>query len=128
MEPKRGKCWKLPIFERKLRGFSVFWVKQKQSACSITLPYSSTFYSLFLPFFVLEIQVFRQTFCFHFQIGMIWTAVWSLAKGYFTQPRLMKGESISRTASPPRPSCNQAATIRLSWLDLAHTYFFIVII
>ena len=32
----------------------VIWVKWKQSACSITLLYSSTFYRLFLPFFVLE--------------------------------------------------------------------------
>ena len=28
-------------------------------ACSITLPYSSAFYSLFLPFFVLEIFKFK---------------------------------------------------------------------
>ena len=34
---------------------SVIWVKWKQSVCSIILLYSSTFYSLFLPFFVLEI-------------------------------------------------------------------------
>ena len=33
----------------------VIWVKWKQSVCSITLLYSSTFYSLFLPFFNLEI-------------------------------------------------------------------------
>ena len=39
--------------------FSVIWVKWKQSVCSITLPYSSTFYSLFLPFFVLEIFKFK---------------------------------------------------------------------
>ena len=35
--------------------FSVIWVKWEQSECSINLPYFSTFYSLFLPFFVLEI-------------------------------------------------------------------------
>ena len=37
----------------------VIWVKWKQSVCSITLLYSSTFYSLFLPFFVLEIFKFK---------------------------------------------------------------------
>ena len=50
---------------------SVIWVKWEQSVCSITLLYFSTFYSLFLPFFLLEIFKFkydRQTFCFHFQI------------------------------------------------------------
>ena len=60
MERKQGKCWKLPIFKGKLWGFfSVIWVKWKHSVCSITLPYSSTFYSLFLPFFVLEIFKFK---------------------------------------------------------------------
>ena len=34
---------------------SVIWVKWKQSVCCIILLYSSTFYSLFLPFFMLEI-------------------------------------------------------------------------
>ena len=34
------------------------WVKWKQPECFITPPYSSTFYSLFLPFFVLEIFKF----------------------------------------------------------------------
>ena len=38
---------------------SVFWQKWKQSVCSITLLYSSTFYSLFPPFFVLEIFKFK---------------------------------------------------------------------
>ena len=33
----------------------VIWVKWKQLECSITLLYSSTFYSLFLPLFVLKI-------------------------------------------------------------------------
>ena len=37
----------------------VIWVKWKQSVCSITLLYSSTFYSLFLSFFVLEIFNFK---------------------------------------------------------------------
>ena len=37
----------------------VSWVKWKQSVCSKTLLYSSTFNSLFLPFFVLEIFKFN---------------------------------------------------------------------
>ena len=37
----------------------VIWVKWKQSVCSITLLYSSTFYSWFLTFFVLEIFKFK---------------------------------------------------------------------
>ena len=37
----------------------VIWVKRKQSVCSIILLYSSTFYSLFLPFFILEIFKFK---------------------------------------------------------------------
>ena len=37
----------------------VTWVIWKQSVCSIILPYSCTFYSLFLPFFVLEIFKFK---------------------------------------------------------------------
>ena len=70
MERKCGKCWKLPIFERKLQVFSIIWVKWKQPVSSITLLYSSTFYSLFLPFFILEIFKFKydkffcQKFCF----------------------------------------------------------------
>ena len=59
MEWKRGKCWKLRICEGKFRVFFVIWVKWKESVCAITLPYSSTFYSLFLPFFVLEIFKFK---------------------------------------------------------------------
>ena len=39
--------------------FSVICVKLKQLVRSITLLYSSTFYSLFLPFFVLEIFKFK---------------------------------------------------------------------
>ena len=38
---------------------SVICLKWEQSVCSITLLYSSTFYSLFLPFFVLEIFKFK---------------------------------------------------------------------
>ena len=39
--------------------FSVIWVKWKQSVCCITLLYFSTFYSLFLPLFALEIFKFK---------------------------------------------------------------------
>ena len=41
-------------------GFLLFiWVKWKQSVCSMISFYSSTFYSLFQPFFVLEILKFK---------------------------------------------------------------------
>ena len=54
---------------------SVIWVKWKQSVCSMVLSYSSAFYSLFLPLFILEIFKFKYgKFCFHFQIRIIWTA------------------------------------------------------
>ena len=43
----------------KCRFLLVIGVKWKQSVCSITLLYSSTFYSLFIPFFVLEIFKFN---------------------------------------------------------------------
>ena len=62
--------------------FSVIWVTWKQSACCIIPLYSSTFYSLVLPFFVLVIfkfkydKVFCQAFWFHFQIRIIWTGCW----------------------------------------------------
>ena len=58
MERKRGKCWKSPIFEGKLRVF-ISYLSEMKIVCSITLLYSSTFYSLFLPFFVLEIFKFK---------------------------------------------------------------------
>ena len=58
MEGKRGKCWKLPIFEGKLQVFFSY-LSEMKTICSITLPYSSTFYRLFLPFFVLEIFKFK---------------------------------------------------------------------
>ena len=38
---------------------SVIWVKWKQSVCSIIRPCSITFYSLFIPFFVLEMFKFN---------------------------------------------------------------------
>ena len=42
----------------------VSWEKWKQSVRSITLLYSSTFYGLFLPFFVLEIFKFKYDMLF----------------------------------------------------------------
>ena len=58
MEQNHGKCWKLPIFEGKLQVFFSY-LSEMKTICSITLPYSSTFYRLFLPFFVLEIFKFK---------------------------------------------------------------------
>ena len=58
MEQKCGKCWKLPIFEGKLRVFFSY-LSEMKIVSSTTLPYSSTFYSLFLPFFILEIFKFK---------------------------------------------------------------------
>ena len=74
------ECWKLPILEGKLGVFFqlAIWVKWKHLVSSIPLPYFITFYSLFLTFFVLEIFKFKdKTFCFHYQIWMIWTVVHS---------------------------------------------------
>ena len=56
MEQKRGKC---QFLKENCEFLSVIWVKWEQSVCSITLLYFSTFYSLFLPFFVLEIFKFK---------------------------------------------------------------------
>ena len=60
----------------------VIWIKWKWPVCSITLLYSRTFYSLFLPFFVLEIFRFKYDKVFvrysayiNFQIRIIWTAM-----------------------------------------------------
>ena len=58
MERKCGKCWKLSIFEGKLQVF-LSYLRGMKTVSSITLPCSSTFYSLFLPFFVLEIFKFK---------------------------------------------------------------------
>ena len=57
MEWKCGKCWKSPIFEEKLPFF--ISLSEMKIVCSITLLYSSIFYGLFLPFFVLEIFKFK---------------------------------------------------------------------
>ena len=56
---KRVTCGKLKLFKGKLRVFRAIWVKWKQSVCSTILFYSSTFYSLFLSFFILEIFKFK---------------------------------------------------------------------
>ena len=50
MELKHGKSCKSPIFEEKLWIFISYLIIYQLSDI-----YSSTFYSLFLPFFVLEI-------------------------------------------------------------------------
>ena len=51
---------KIAHFWRKIASFYELseW-NEKKSVCSITLLYSSTIYSLFLPFFVLEISKFK---------------------------------------------------------------------
>ena len=77
-----SKCWKSPIFEGKLQVFISYLNEMK----IVNMFYNSSLflasYSLFLPFFVPEIFKFKhttkfssQTFCFHFQIRMIWTAM-----------------------------------------------------
>ena len=58
MERKCGKYWKSLIFERKLQ-VCISYLRKMRIVCSITPLYSSTFYSLFLPFFVLEIFKFK---------------------------------------------------------------------
>ena len=50
---------KITNFWGKIVFLLVVWIKWKWLVCSITLLYSSTFYSLFLPFFVLEIFKFK---------------------------------------------------------------------
>ena len=55
MEWKPGNCWNSQLFEGKFLFLLVIWVKWKQSVCSIILLWCITFYSLYLPFFVLEI-------------------------------------------------------------------------
>ena len=70
MEWKRGKCWKLPIFEGKFLRVFISYMSGMKIVCSITLHYSSTFYSLFRPFFFWRylnssIKRFRQTFVRH---------------------------------------------------------------
>ena len=64
MERKRGQCWKSPIFEGKLQVFISYLTKIKIVSVFITLLYSSTFYSFFLPFFVLEIFKFKYDMVF----------------------------------------------------------------
>ena len=61
MEWKHGKCWKLPIFKGQLWVFSRYLSHMK----TVSMFYSSTFYSLFLPFFVQEISKFKydKAFC-----------------------------------------------------------------
>ena len=47
MKWKRGKCWKLPIFESKLRVIFSY-LSEMKTVCSITLPYSTTCFYHFL--------------------------------------------------------------------------------
>ena len=53
------KCEIHQFLKGNCRLLSVTWAKWKQSICSVTLPCSSTFYSLFILFFVLEIFEFK---------------------------------------------------------------------
>ena len=86
MVRKCGKMLKIANFWRKIvaRFLSVRFPTIKKIVYSITLLYSSTFYSSFLPFFVLETFKFKYDMVFirhsasiHFQIQIIWTAVLS---------------------------------------------------
>ena len=81
---KRGKCWKLPIFERKLRIFINYLSEMKIISMFCN---SSLFWHFLQLVFIIFCsgdvwiqlwQGFLQTFCFHFQIRMIWTAVITL--------------------------------------------------
>ena len=59
MEGKCGKCWKSPTFEGKLQVFISYLSEMKIVSMFYNSSYSSTFYNLFLPFFVLEIFKFK---------------------------------------------------------------------
>ena len=59
MERHRGKCWKSPIFEGKLWVFISYLSEMEIVSIYVLYNSSSTFYSLFLPFFVLEIFKFK---------------------------------------------------------------------
>ena len=58
---------------------SVIWVILKQSVCSITIFYCSNYYSLFLPFFILEIFNFTNGKFFN-RLEQIWKAVLKMWK------------------------------------------------
>ena len=49
-----GKCWKSPMFEGKLGVFISYLNQMKTVSMFYNSSYSSSFYGLFLPFFVLE--------------------------------------------------------------------------
>ena len=75
MEQKCVKCWKSPIFEGKLWVF-ISYLSEMKIVSMFYNPSLFTFYSLFLSFFEIQVwQGFHQTFCFHIQIRMIWTAM-----------------------------------------------------
>ena len=75
MEQKHGKCWKLPIFEKRLWLFVSYLSEMK----SVSMFYN---FLIVAPFTVWRYlnscmtSFFCQTFCFHFQIQMNWTAVY----------------------------------------------------
>ena len=54
---KHGKCGKSSIFDGKL--WVIIYLSEMKIVSSVTLLYSSTFCSLLLPFFVLEIFKFK---------------------------------------------------------------------
>ena len=59
MERKRGKCWKLPIFEGKLRVFISYLREIKIFSMFYNSSLFYHFLQLFLSFFVLEIFKFK---------------------------------------------------------------------
>ena len=65
------------FLKKNFKFVAVSWVKWKQSVCSITLFYSSTFYSLFLSFFVLEIFKFKYDKVFFQHFASISKFEWS---------------------------------------------------
>ena len=83
MERKRGECWKLSIFEGTLQVFIRYLSEMKR----ISMFYTSYLFYHFLQlvsttscpgdFQIQAWQGFRHTFCFHFKIWMILTAVLS---------------------------------------------------
>ena len=81
MERKLVKCWKLPNFEGKLRLFFSYLSEMKKVSMFynflIPVLFTACFYHFLLWRYLNSIMrsFFCQTFCFHFQIQMIWTAV-----------------------------------------------------
>ena len=59
MEQKCGKCWKSRSFEEELQVFISYLSKMKTVRIIYNFAYFSTFYTLFLQFFVQEIFKFK---------------------------------------------------------------------